>query len=50
MTAIEAGLKVNGSAIALNIILALVKISTGIVGNSYARIACLNRTCRSWMW
>ena len=39
MTAIEAGLKVNGSAIALNIILALVKISTGIVGNSYALIA-----------
>ena len=39
MTAIEAGLKVNGSAIALNIILALVKISTGILGNSYALIA-----------
>ena len=35
----ESGLKVSGSAIAINIILALVKTTTGIVGNSYALVA-----------
>jgi cation diffusion facilitator family transporter len=32
-------LKVSGSAIAVNLILALVKITTGMIGNSYALIA-----------
>ena len=35
----ESGLKVSGSAIAINIVLALVKTTTGIVGNSYALVA-----------
>jgi len=35
----ESGLRVSGSAIAINIILALVKTTTGIVGNSYALVA-----------
>ena len=39
MIEIEDGLKVSGSAIAINLTLALVKVSTGVVGNSYALIA-----------
>ena len=39
MNSIESGLKVSGSAVAVNIILALIKITTGIFGNSYALIA-----------
>ncbi len=39
MKSIESGLRITGSAISLNIIFALVKILTGIVGNSYALIA-----------
>lgn len=39
MNSIESGLKVSGSAIAINIILALIKITTGIIGSSYALIA-----------
>ena len=39
MNSIESGLRVSGSAIAINVILALIKITTGIVGNSYALIA-----------
>lgn len=39
MGSIESGLKISGSAIAVNVILASVKIITGIVGNSYALIA-----------
>ena len=35
----EEGLRISGSAIAVNVILALIKISTGLVGNSYALIA-----------
>ena len=39
MNSRESGLKVSGSAIAVNIILALIKITTGIFGRSYALIA-----------
>ncbi len=39
MNSIESGLKLSGSAIAVNVILALIKIATGIFGNSYALIA-----------
>ena len=39
MISVEDGLKVSSSAITVNIILALVKITTGIIGNSYALIA-----------
>ena len=39
MDSIESGLRISGSAIAINIVLALIKISTGIIGNSYALIA-----------
>jgi cation diffusion facilitator family transporter len=39
MISVEDGLKVSGSAIAINLTLALVKISTGVLGNSYALIA-----------
>jgi len=39
MISVEEGLKVSGSAIAINLTLALVKISTGVIGNSYAMIA-----------
>ena len=35
----RAGLKVVGNAIVINLVLALVKISVGVVGNSYALIA-----------
>ena len=35
----RAGLEVVGNAIAINLVLALVKISVGVVGNSYALIA-----------
>ena len=39
MIEITDGLKISGSAIAINLTLALVKISTGVIGNSYALIA-----------
>jgi cation diffusion facilitator family transporter len=39
MSTLESGIKLSGSAIAINIVLALVKIVTGIIGNSYALIA-----------
>ncbi len=39
MNSIESGLRISGSAIAVNVIFALIKITTGIVGNSYALIA-----------
>lgn len=39
MNSFETGLKISGSAIAVNIVLALIKITTGIIGNSYALIA-----------
>ncbi len=39
MNSIESGLKVSGSAIAVNVVLALIKITTGLIGNSYALIA-----------
>ncbi len=39
MQSVESGLVLAGSAIAINLVLALVKISTGILGNSYAMIA-----------
>lgn len=39
MAKIESGLQVSGRAIALNIVLALAKIITGILGNSYALVA-----------
>jgi cation diffusion facilitator family transporter len=39
MQSIGPGLGIAGSAIAINLVLALVKISTGVVGNSYALIA-----------
>jgi len=39
MQSIESGLALAGSAIAINLVLALVKISTGVLGNSYAMIA-----------
>ena len=39
MQKVRAGLEVVGNAIAINLVLALVKISVGVVGNSYALIA-----------
>jgi cation diffusion facilitator family transporter len=39
MIEIEDGLKISGSAIAINLTLALVKLSTGVIGNSYALVA-----------
>ena len=39
MSSVDSGLKLSGTAIAINIVLALVKIATGIIGNSYALIA-----------
>jgi cation diffusion facilitator family transporter len=39
MFSIQSGLSIAGSAIAINLVLALVKISTGVLGNSYALIA-----------
>lgn len=39
MIEIEDGIRISGSAIAINLTLALVKVSTGVVGNSYALIA-----------
>jgi cation diffusion facilitator family transporter len=39
MLSIQDGVRVSGGAIAINIILAIVKITTGIVGGSYALIA-----------
>jgi cation diffusion facilitator family transporter len=39
MASIESGLTIAGSAIAINLMLALIKISTGVLGNSYALIA-----------
>jgi cation diffusion facilitator family transporter len=36
---IESGLMIAGSAIAINLVLALIKISTGVIGNSYALVA-----------
>jgi cation diffusion facilitator family transporter len=39
MRSIQDGVKISGAAIAVNIILAVVKISTGLVGGSYALVA-----------
>ena len=39
MSSISSGLTVAGSAIAINLVLALIKISTGVLGSSYALIA-----------
>jgi len=39
MVSVNEGLKVSGNAISINIVLALVKISTGLAGNSYALVA-----------
>jgi cation diffusion facilitator family transporter len=39
MNSIDSGLKVSGSAIAINVILASIKITTGLIGSSYALIA-----------
>ncbi|MCZ6530334.1 MAG: cation diffusion facilitator family transporter [Chloroflexi bacterium] len=39
MQSIGPGLGIAGSAIAINLVLALIKISTGVIGNSYALIA-----------
>ncbi len=39
MQSIGSGLVVAGSAIAVNLVLALIKISTGVLGNSYALVA-----------
>lgn len=39
MISVEDGLKISGSAVAINLTLALVKVSTGVIGNSYAMIA-----------
>ena len=39
MISVEDGLKISGGAIAINLTLALVKVSTGVLGNSYALIA-----------
>lgn len=39
MLSIQDGFRVSGGAIAINIILAIVKVATGIVGGSYALIA-----------
>ncbi len=39
MTSVKSGLTIAGGAIAINLVLALIKISTGVLGNSYALIA-----------
>ncbi len=39
MTDVQTGLRLSGGAIAVNILLALVKVITGLVGNSYALVA-----------
>ena len=39
MSTVDSGLKLSGSAIAINVVLALIKITAGILGNSYALIA-----------
>jgi len=39
MQSVESGLVVASSAMAINLVLALVKIATGVFGNSYAMIA-----------
>jgi len=39
MNSIESGLTIAGSAIAINLVLALIKISVGVLGNAYALIA-----------
>jgi len=39
MLSIQSGLTMAGYAIAINLVLALIKISTGVLGNSYALIA-----------
>lgn len=39
MISVEDGVKISGGAIAINLTLALVKVSTGVIGNSYALIA-----------
>ena len=39
MQSIGSGLVIAGSAIAVNLVLALIKISTGVLGNSYALVA-----------
>jgi cation diffusion facilitator family transporter len=39
MQSIGPGLGIAGSAMAINLVLALIKISTGVIGNSYALIA-----------
>ena len=39
MQSIGPGIGIAGSAMAINLVLALIKISTGVVGNSYALIA-----------
>lgn len=39
MQPLSAGIGIAGGAIAINLVLALVKISTGVLGNSYALIA-----------
>jgi cation diffusion facilitator family transporter len=39
MQSIESGLAAVGSAIAINLVLALVKVAAGVMGNSYALIA-----------
>jgi len=39
MLSIQSGLTMAGYAIAINLVLALIKISTGVIGNSYALIA-----------
>jgi cation diffusion facilitator family transporter len=38
-TAVEAGLRISALAVAINVLLAIGKIITGVVGNSYALIA-----------
>ncbi|MBL7162635.1 MAG: cation transporter [Anaerolineales bacterium] len=39
MVSVESGLKVSGSAIAINVSLAIIKITTGLLGHSYALVA-----------
>jgi cation diffusion facilitator family transporter len=39
MQSIGPGIGIAGSAMAINLVLALIKISTGVIGNSYALIA-----------
>ena len=39
LTSVNSGLQIAGAAIAVNILLAVVKIVTGIVGHSYALVA-----------